>query len=161
MNRFWKAVVLTWLLAGTLDLTGAYVSQWIRTGAFAEKMLYYIAGGILGPERAMQGGNGVALLGLGIHYSIAFVATLVFYILLPRIRWMTFDKFVVGSLYAVIVNLVVSGVINWLTPLPAQPFVLARVVVAWFILALCLGIPIAWKAYRYYGIQPFRFRPDQ
>ena len=67
---------------------------------------------------------------------------------------MAFDKFVVGSLYAVIVNLVVTGVINWLTPLPAQPFVLARVVVAWFILALCLGIPIAWKAYRYYGIQP-------
>ena len=40
MNCFLKAVILTWLFAGTMDITAAYFSQLIRTGKFADKMLY-------------------------------------------------------------------------------------------------------------------------
>jgi hypothetical protein len=158
MTRFWKAVVLTWLFVGTLDLTGAYISQAIRTGKFADKMLYYIAGGILGLDTSMQGGNWVALLGLCIHYSIAFCATLFFFWVFPKIKILSFDKYVIGALYGVFVNLVVGRVIDWFTPLPKSPFVLANVVVAWFILALCLGIPIAYNACSYNGVESFRFR---
>ncbi len=158
MNRFWKAVILTWLFAGTMDLTGAYISQWIRNGKFADKMLYYIAGGVVGLDRSMQGGNWIALLGLAVHYSIAFCATLFFFLILPKVKLLWFDKWVIGVLYGVFVNLLVGLVINYLSPLPKNPFVLANVVVAWFILAICLGIPIAYNAYRFYGIESFKFR---
>jgi hypothetical protein len=161
MNRFWKAVILTWLFAGTADLTAAYISQWIRTGKFADKMLYYIAGGVLGLDTSMQGGNWVALLGLVNHYTIAFCATLFFFWVFPKVKVLWFDKWVIGAFYGIFVNVVVSLVINWLTPLPGNPFVLANVVVAWFILGLCLGIPIAYNAYRFYGVKPFKFRSDQ
>jgi hypothetical protein len=157
MNRFWKAVVLTWLFAGTLDLTAAYISQWIRTGKFADHMLHYIAGGILGLDSSLQGGNWTALLGLSIHYTIAFCATLFFFLIFPRVRFLAFDKYVIGVLYAVFVNVAVSLVINWFTPLPSSPFVLANVVVAWAILGLALGIPIAYNAYRFYGVKQFHF----
>lgn len=160
MNRFWKAVILTWLFAGTADLTAAYISQWIRTGKFADKMLYYIAGGVLGLDTSMQGGNWVALLGLINHYTIAFCATLFFFWIFPKVKLLWFDKWVVGALYGIFVNVVVSLVIKWFTPLPANPFVLANVVVAWFILAICLGIPIAYNAYRFYGVEPFKFRSE-
>jgi predicted permease len=160
MNRFWKAVILTWLFAGTMDLTAAYISQWIKSGKFADKMLYYIAGGILGLDTSLQGGNRVAFLGLCIHYTIAFSATLFFFWVFPKIKILSFDKYVIGAFYGIFVNIVVGRVINWFTPLPDTPFVFANVVVAWFILVLCLGIPIAHNTYRFYDVKPFKFRKE-
>ena len=158
MNRFWKAVMLTWLFVGAMDLTAAYISQWVKTGKFADKMLYYIAGGVMGLDKSMQGGNWVALLGLCVHFTIAFCATLFFFCIFPKVKLLWFDKWVVGTFYGVFVNIIVGLVIRWFTPLRAAPFVLANVVVAWFILAIALGIPIAYNAYRFYGVESFRFR---
>ena len=87
MNRFLKAVLLTGLFVGTTDLTSAYVSQWIKTGKYAEKMLNYIAGGALGLETSIPGGNGAALLGLFFHYFISLSFTLLFFLLLPRVKF--------------------------------------------------------------------------
>src|ERR1044071_341941 len=98
-----KTIILTGLFVGTTDLTAAYVSQWIKTGKFADKMLYYIAGGVLGLDTSMQGGNWVALLGLCIHFMIAFCATLFFFWIFPKIRLLWFDKWVIGVLYGVFV----------------------------------------------------------
>lgn len=153
MNRFFKTVLLTGLFVGTTDLFSAYISQWIKTGKFADKMLNYIAGGILGLDTSMQGGNWVAFLGLLTHYTIAFCATLFFFLVFPRLKFLSFDKYLVGMLYGIFVNLVVGQVINLFTPLPHNPFVLATVVVGWFILGVALGIPIAYSAYRYYGVR--------
>ncbi|MDP4263408.1 MAG: hypothetical protein Q8941_12855 [Bacteroidota bacterium] len=153
MNRFFKAVIITWLFVGTNDLVAAYISQWIKTGKFADKMLFYIAGGILGLDTSMQGGNWIAFLGLCIHYSIAFCATLFFFRIFPKIKFLSFDKYVIGMLYGIVVNLVVAQVIRWFTPLPASSFVLSNAIIAWLILGVVLGIPIAYNSYKYYGVQ--------
>ncbi|MEI9809519.1 MAG: hypothetical protein WDO16_17535 [Bacteroidota bacterium] len=49
---------------------------------------------------------------------------------------------------------------NWFTPLPYSPFVLSNALVAWFILGIALGIPIAHNAYKYYGVGAYRL-PDK
>jgi hypothetical protein len=77
-KRFIKTVILTGLFVGTTDLVSAYVDQLIRTGKYASGMLKYIAGGALGLEASMSGGNGVAFLGLFFHYFIAMSFTLLF-----------------------------------------------------------------------------------
>jgi hypothetical protein len=59
MNRFWKAVLLTTLVAGTLDIIAAHVDQTIRTGVFPAKMFYAIAGGAIGMENAFKSGRGI------------------------------------------------------------------------------------------------------
>lgn len=158
MNRFWKAVILTWLFVGTADIIAAYVSQWIKTGKFADKMLFYIAGGVLGLDTSMQGGNWVAFLGLSIHYTIAFLLTVFFFWIFPKIKFLSFDKYVIGMLYGVFANLVVAQVIRWFTPLPDPSFVFSQALISWFILGVALGIPIAYNAYKYYGVKDFRFR---
>lgn len=38
--------------------------QWARNGEFPGKMLFYMAGGVLGLETSMQGGVWVAIVGL-------------------------------------------------------------------------------------------------
>jgi hypothetical protein len=153
MNRFFKAVLLTGLFVGTMDLLAAYISQWIKTGRFADKMLFYIAGGGLGLKNSMQGGNAVAFLGLFFHYFIAFSFTLFFFWIFPKLKFLSFNKYLVGVLYGIFVNLVVWQIIQIFTPLPDNPFVLSNSLVAWFILGIALGIPIAYNAYRFYGVK--------
>lgn len=151
-NGFFKTVLLTGLFVGTTDLVAAYVSQWIKTGKFADKMLNYIAGGGIGLEASMKGGNWVQLLGLFFHYFIAFSFTLFFFLIFPRLKFLWYNKYLVGMLYAVFVSLTVGQVILRLTPLPHNQFNLSNAIIGWLTLGVVLGIPIAYNAYRYYGV---------
>jgi hypothetical protein len=153
MNRFFKAVLLTGLLVGVTDLLSAYISQWIKTGKYSEKMLNYIAGGGLGLKTSMEGGNAVQFLGLFFHFFICYSFTLLFFWVFPRLKFLSFNKYMVGFLYGIFVALMVNQVILKLTPLPTPAFNVSGQLVAWFVLATVLGIPIAHFAYKYYGVE--------
>ena len=149
---FLKVVLLTGLFVGTTDLVAAYISQWIKTGKYADKMLNYIAGGGVGLERSMNGGNGVQFLGLFFHYFIAFSFTLFFFLVFPRLKFLRYNKYMVGMLYGVFVSLTVGQVILRFTALPVNAFSLSGSIVGWLVLGAVLGIPIAYNAYRYFGV---------
>ena len=153
MNKFYKTVLLTGLFVGTTDLIYAFITLFIQSGKFSEKMFNYIAGGALGLETSLKGGNGVAFLGLFFHYFIAFAFTLLFFWIFPRLNFFSFNKYLVGMLYAVFVNVVVEQVILRLTPLPSGSFSLADAYVNWVIFGIVFGIPIAYNAYKYYGVE--------
>ena len=151
MSRFFKTVLLTALFVGTTDLVAAYITQWIKTGKFADRMLHYIAGGALGLKTSMQGGNGVAFLGLFFHYLIAFLFTLFFFLVFPKLKFLWFNKYLVGMLYGVFVAVAMGELILPLTPLPTGPFNLSSSIVGWITLGVVLGIPIVYNAYHYFG----------
>jgi hypothetical protein len=151
-KEFFKMVLLTGLFVGTTDLIAAYVTQWIKTGKYADKMLNYIAGGGVGLESSMNGGNWIQLMGLFFHYFIAFSFTLFFFLIFPKLKFLWYNKYLVGMLYAVFVSLAMSQVILRLTPLPSGSFSLSNSIVGWFTLGVVLGIPIAYNAYKYYGV---------
>jgi hypothetical protein len=152
MNRFFKTVFLTGLFVGTTDLISAYISLTIKSGNFPRKMLYYIAGAAIGLKTALQGGNGIALLGLFFHYFIAFAFTLFFFWIFPRIKILSFNKYLIGMLYAVFVDLVMGQVVLPLSRLPSGPFNLSDSVIDWIILGVLFGIPITYSAYKYYRV---------
>lgn len=152
-RRFIKTVILTGLFVGTTDILLAYISQYIKTGQYAAGMLKYIAGGALGLKTSMAGGNGVAFLGLFFHYFIAMSFTLLFFLVFPRLKFLWYNKYLVGMLYAVFVALMVNQVILPLTPLPKNNFNLSNSVTGWILLGVVLGIPIAYNAYKYYGVE--------
>src|ERR1700730_6927722 len=156
MNKFFKTVLLTGLFVGTTDLVSAYVNLTIRSGNFPKKMLYYIAGGALGLKSSLQGGNWVAFLGLFFHYFIAFSFTLFFFWIFPKIKVLSFDKYLVGMLYAVFVNVVMGQVVLPLSRLPTGPFCLSDSVIDWIVLGVLFGIPIAYNAYRHYGVETMK-----
>lgn len=158
MNSFFKTVLLTGLFVGTTDLVAAYVTQWIRTGKFSDRMLHYIAGGALGLETSMKGGNGVAFLGLFFHYFIALAFTLFFFVIFRRLKFLWFNKYLIGMLYGVFVAIVMGHVILPITPLPVAPFSLSNSIVGWLTLGVVLGIPIAYNAYEYYGVDSVKDR---
>jgi len=153
MKPFFKTVLLTGLFVGSTDIIAAFTSQYIKTGQFAAKMFHYIAGGALGLESSMKGGTAVAFLGLFFHYFIAFAFTLFFFLIFPRLKFLAFNKYLVGMLYGVFVAETMRLIILPLTPLPPNGFDLARSVVGWHTLGVVLGIPIVYNAYKYYGIK--------
>lgn len=151
-NGLFKTVLLTGLLAGTLDITSAYISVTVKSGKFPAMMFNYIAGGALGLDTAMHGGNAAAFLGLFFHYFIAMAWTAFFFVLFPRLRFLWYNRYLVGMLYAVFVNMVMGQVILRLTPLPRGPFSLGATFTDWLVFGVIFGIPIVYSAYRYYGV---------
>ncbi|MFZ1787657.1 MAG: hypothetical protein WAT92_05075 [Saprospiraceae bacterium] len=138
------------LLVGTLDLLAAMMSQYIKTGVFAEKMLLYIAGGLLGLEKSMAGGYGVELLGLFFHYFIAMSFTVLFFLLYPKWKVLSINVYFIGALYGAFVSLFMRLCVLPLTQLPSQTFILSRAFIDWMILGLALGIPISFFASQFY-----------
>lgn len=153
MKPFFKTVLLTGLLVGVTDLAAAYISQYIKTGQFADKMLYYIAGGALGLETSMKGGFWIGLLGLFFHFFIAFAFTLLFFLLYPKIKLLRYNPYIVGFLYGPVVGLTMKFIVLPMTSLPDSPFVLRTALSGWAILGVVLGIPIAVSANWYYRKQ--------
>lgn len=150
-NGLFKTVLLTGLLVGTLDLASAYISVGASSGKFPATMLNYIAGGALGRDAALAGGTPAAFLGLFFHYFIACAYTTFFFVVFPYLRFLWYNKYLVGMLYAVFVNVTMGQVILRLSRLPVGPFNLGKAVPDWMILGVIFGIPIAYNAYKYYG----------
>jgi len=152
MSKFFKTVLLTGLFVGTTDILSAFIIVFIGSGKFPAKMFNFIAGGVLGIPAAIKGGTAAGFLGLFFHYFIAFSFTLFFFWVFPKLRFLAFNKYLVGMLYAVFVNQVMEQVILRLTPLPAGPFKLAETFIGWVTFGIVFGIPIAYNTYKYYGV---------
>lgn len=161
MNRLTKAIIVTGLFVATTDILAAIISQYIKTGVFPDKMFNYIGGGLIGLERSMNGGNWAALLGLFNHYAICMVFTLFFFLIFPRLKFLHFNRYVIGMLYGVFVSSTMRFIVLPLTPLPAPgKFVLIDAFMGWITLGTVLGIPIAFNAYRYYRIKDNPFTKE-
>ncbi len=153
MNRVIKVIFLTGFFVGTTDILSAIISRQVDTGIFPITMFNAIGGAILGLERSMAGGNWTALLGLICHYSISLVFTAFFFILLPKFKWMQVNRYAIGMFYGVLVSCTMKFLVLPLTKLPVGgEFQLMNGFMEWVSLGVIFGIPIAFSAYRYYGI---------
>src|SRR5882724_5759091 len=151
MNRFWKAVLLTSLIAGTLDIISAHVDITIRTGKFPDKMFYAIAGGAIGLKNAFTNGPAIILLGIFIHYFISFCFTLFFFLVHPVIRSVFPNKYFNGFFYAIFVQATMTFIVFPLTALPPKPFVFTiDTVVGLLVFTVVFGLPISLMTDKYY-----------
>lgn len=151
MTRFWKAVLITTLVAGTLDIAAAHVNQAIRTGAFPTKIFYVIAAGAIGLKSALTGGATMIALGAVIHYFISFSFTLLFFLLYPAVRKISKNKYLNGIVYGAVVWLIMNRIVLPLSALPSKPFVFDnQALTGLLILMFIFGLPISILANNYY-----------
>jgi hypothetical protein len=141
-----KAIVLTGLLAGTLDITSAMLINQVYPLPIGR----FIATGILGRE-ALSGGVGMGIFGLFLHYVIAFIWTIIFFIAYPRLNILSRNKVIVGLAYGIVVwigmNLIVVPVSN----VPNRPMQLKGALIGASVLMVMIGLPISIMAHRYYA----------
>ena len=136
-----RAIVYGGLAVGILD--GLYaVVVWALRGVKPDRVFQGVAAGLLGRE-SFEGGLPTALLGLLLHFFIAFCVAAV-YVLASR-RWdvLTRRPVICGLLYGVLVYLVMTFVVVPLSAARGGVPTLPRFLLNAAAHALLVGLPAA------------------
>jgi hypothetical protein len=97
------AIATGGLIVGILDITSAFITWWYK-GVGPVRGLQGIAAGLLGSQ-SYQGGVATAVLGLTIHFFVAFMVVTVFYVGSTKFWFLTRHAVVSGLLYGVAIYL--------------------------------------------------------
>ena len=97
-----RALLLGALTVGVLDIVDALAFFGMR-GVPPLRILQAIASGLVGSEAAAAGGVGMAVLGLVLHFLIAFIIVFIFYRASLKVPILTRFPVIFGMLYGVAV----------------------------------------------------------
>lgn len=150
-KRF-NAIAVAGLLAGTFDGLAAALLYVIRTGKNPIAVFRFIASGVFGPE-ALSGGMGMGMIGIVFHFIIAMGWTILFFIASSRINLLLKYWVVSGIFYGLFVWLMMNLVVLPLSRVPPLPMTLDGVIIGVSVLVVCIGLPIAFLAQRFYRSQ--------
>jgi hypothetical protein len=129
-------------LAGTLDLAQACI-------LFGAKIPLVIAAGLLG-RQAIQGGVGTYVLGVFLHFFIAFSAATVYYAASRRLGFMKEHPLVCGLFFGAAVEEVMSLVVLPLSALHARaPYELHDLILGLLVHMVVVGLPISFSVRRF------------
>jgi hypothetical protein len=143
MKNSSKTIFWGGLIAGTLDITGACVTAWLRAGVTPMRVLQSVASGLLGAA-AYSGGRKVAVLGLALHFFIATTWTVVFYLASRKLRFLIEQPIVWGLVYGVVVYAFMNFVVLPLSRFPQRtPPALTSRLIGLVVIMFCIGLPIA------------------
>jgi len=136
------AIAVGGLIAGTLDLTQALI-------LFGAKIPLAIAAGLLGPQ-AFRGGGAFYVLGVLLHFLIAFTATAVYYGASRRLRFLTQHPLVCGLFFGIAVELTMSLIVLPLSALHAAgPYQYRSLVQGLLVHMVLVGLPISFSVRRF------------
>ena len=130
------------LIAGTLDLLQACI-------LFGWDIPLTIAAGLLG-RQAIHGGAATYLLGVLLHFFIAFTATAIYFAASRRLGFLTEHPLVCGLFYGAAVELVMRLVVLPLSALHARgPYELHDEILGLLVHMVVIGLPISFSMRRF------------
>lgn len=136
------AIAAGGVVAGTLDLTQAMI-------LFGKNVPLAIAGGLLGP-RAFQGGAGIYILGVLLHFFIACSAAAIYYAVSRKLRFLTEYPVVCGLFFGAAVEVVMTLVVLPLSALHAMgPYTYRDLVSGFLVHMVVVGLPISFSMWRF------------
>jgi hypothetical protein len=129
-------------IAGTLDLLQACI-------LFGWDIPLVIAGGLLGRE-AFHGGVGTYVLGVLLHFFIAFSAAAVYYAANRRLAFLTEHPLVCGLCFGAAVEEVMRLVVLPLSALHSRgPYKLHDLILGLLVHMVVVGLPISFSVRRF------------
>lgn len=142
-NKAILAIVIGGTVAGTVDLLQACI-------LFGWDIPLSIAGGLLGPQAAVHGGVATYVLGVCLHFFIAFSAAAIYYAESRRLRFLTEYPLVCGLFYGVAVELTMRLVVLPLSALHARgPYELRHLIQGLVVHMVTVGLPISYSVSRF------------
>ena len=141
------AISIAGLTCGAMDISAALVVYGLM-GSKPLRLLQGIAGGILGP-RTYSGGTSTALLGLALHFVIAFGAATVFFLASRVVPLLLNHAVVSGVLYGIAVYFFMNRVVVQVSAATKFPFSIKMMLIGVIIHIFCVGIPISLSIRRY------------
>jgi hypothetical protein len=144
-----RPTVLTTLLSGGLfvgSIDALYaIAFWVPRGAKPVRIFQSIAAGLLG-RASFEGGTRTAWLGLVLHYFIATMIVVVYWVASKRLNVLLRRPVICGALYGLVVYAVMNYVVIPLSATSRPRFLLSWVVCSIVVHALFIGIPAAFFA---------------
>lgn len=149
-----KAVLLAGLLVGSLDIIAAFISFYVQTGRDPVIVLKYIASAVFG-KKAYANGVMMPLLGLLFHFVIAYGWTILFFLVYPRLRMLSYNRILTGILYGIFVWVIMNRVVLPMSKAAISPvFNWKQALIGTGILVIAIGMPLSFLAYRFYRRRP-------
>ena len=137
------AIATGGFLAGALDLTQALT-------LFGRNVPLAIAAGLLGPPRAFHGGAAIYVLGVSLHFLIAFTAAAIYYATSRRLRFLSQHALVCGLFFGVAVELFMRLIVLPLSALHARgPYQYSDLVQGLLVHMIVVGLPISFSVRRF------------
>jgi hypothetical protein len=145
-----KQILITTLIAGCMDITGACLHAFISRGITPDVLLKYIASGFFGKD-AFTGALGMMLIGLVVHFFIVFACTVSFFWLYPKLKFLRHSIIINSLLIALVAWSVTTLIIIPLSKIGPLTFNLSKAIIAAAILFVCIGLPISITAKKFYS----------
>lgn len=139
-----RGILAGTFIVGTLDIVEVIIFYALR-GVQPIRILQGVAAGLLGRD-AFRGGWPVALLGLALHFTIAFAVVTIYHAASAKAPFLTRHPLIAGTVYGLAVFAVMTYVV---VPLSAAgPANRSWPIVANLLFAhiFCVGIPAALTA---------------
>jgi hypothetical protein len=140
-SRAFPAIFWAGLLCGIMDISAAFIT-WYPKGIKPARVLRGVAAGLLGPK-SLTGGWHTALLGVAIHFFVAFSAATVFYLASRKLTFIVRQPLLYGPIYGILVYTFMYWIVLPLSARPPGKFSLFNTVVAIITHIICVGTPIA------------------
>lgn len=141
-NGPFLAIGMGGFIAGTLDLLQACI-------LFGWDIPKVIAGGLLGPG-AIQGGAGMYVLGVALHYFIACSATATYYAASRKLRFLVEYPLVCGLFFGAAVQEVMNLIVLPLCALHARgPYELRDLIQGLLVHMVIVGLPVAYSVRKF------------
>jgi len=139
-----RAIALTGLISGVLGCIDFTIFFYVTQHETPIPVFQYVASGLLGPS-AFAGGYATALLGLALHFLIAYVVVAVFILAASQIAFLRRPVWaiVAGLVYGAAVNMFMSALVLPHSAAPKMAVTTALVVNGMFADALFVGLPVA------------------
>jgi hypothetical protein len=142
-----RAIGMAGLACGLLDITAALV-VYGSMGLKPLRLLQGIAAGVLG-QKSFQGGMATALLGLALHFVIAFGAATAYFAASRSMRILVEQAALFGPLYGIAVYFFMNKIVVPLSGAAKFPFSVKMMLIGVVIHIFCVGLPIALSIRRF------------
>ena len=148
MTQTVQAILAAALASGALDAAAASLQAAVTLKVKPQRVFQGVASGLLGP-RALEPGANTAILGLALHFLIAFIISTIYVLAAQRLPFLLDHPLIAGGLYGVTVYLVMFYVVLPLSRRPRRPFNLKFALTQLVIHIVIIGWSIALAA-RYF-----------
>ncbi|HMQ61415.1 MAG TPA: hypothetical protein PKE06_12155 [Flavilitoribacter sp.] len=144
-----RTILTAGLLAGTLDGLAASIGFYLNNHKNPALVFRFIARGIFG-EQASTGGTGMAAAGVFLHYLIAFIWTVVFFLIFPRLKFLSKNLVLSGMVYGLFIWLVMNVVVLPVSHGISFTFSFPKSLLGLSYIVFLVGLPIGLLIGRYY-----------
>ena len=136
-------ILIGGFVAGVFDLITAFIT-------FGWGVPRAIASGLLG-ARALQGGIGTWILGVVLHFVIAFGAASIYCLSTGKLEFLKPHFFVCGLFYGIAIFLVMNLIVLPLSAVPFKvgPFTVHGLIQGLLVHMFLIGLPIAFSARKF------------